>query len=438
MKKAIHQKLESASKAINQELIARLLPTTLLIALACFFAYKFIDPAPPRHIVIATGISSPNYNAFARIYQVYLQQEGIEVEIRNSTGDIDNIQALKDPNSDVDFAFIQDGVAKSEGAGTLQSLGSLYYEPVWIMCRCNNRVSHLSHLKGKRIAIGAEGDGTNVLAKALLNASGITVANSKLVSIDGETAANQLIHQEIDAMIIVDSPESELIKRVLSHDRIRLISLDDAEAYSRIYPYLHHLVLPEGAIDIGRNIPYRNVHLVAPSATIVTKESTHPALIYLMMKIISQVHNTPTVFNTKGVFPSSHSSDFPLNAQAANFYKSGLPVLDKYLPFWISTFISRSIIVILPLLAIFIPLSKILPKLYDWMIRRKLIKYYGELRYLENLLKQNSPVKNKTFFLERLDEIETKVKELKIPITYSQDLYNLRSHIDLVRAALNK
>ena len=55
------------------------------------------------------------------------------------------------------------------------------------MCRCNNRVSHLSHLKGKRIAIGAEGDGTNVLAKALLNASGITAANSKLVSIDGET-----------------------------------------------------------------------------------------------------------------------------------------------------------------------------------------------------------------------------------------------------------
>jgi TRAP transporter TAXI family solute receptor len=438
MKKAIHQKLESVSKAINQELIARLLPTTFLIALACFFAYKFIDPAPPRRIVIATGISSPNYNAFARIYQIYLQQEGIQLEIRNSTGDIENIQALKDPKSDVDFAFIQDGVAKSEGAGTLQSLGSLYYEPVWIMCRCNNRVSHLSHLKGKRIAIGAEGDGTKVLAQALLNASGINASNSKLVSIDGETAANQLIRQKIDAMIIVDSPESVLIKRVLSHDSIRLISLDDAEAYSRIYPYLHHLVLPEGAIDIGRNIPNRNVHLVAPSTTIVTKETTHPALIYLMMKIISQVHNTPTVFNTKGTFPSSHSSDFPLNTQAANFYKSGLPVLDKYLPFWISTFISRSIIVILPLLAIFIPLSKILPKLYDWMIRRKLIKYYGELRYLENLLKLNSPVQNKAFFLERLDEIEAKVKDLKIPITYSQDLYNLRSHIDLVRAALNK
>lgn len=438
MKKVIHRGLEATNLALNKELIARLAPITLLIAFACFIAYKFIDPAPPRHIVIATGASSPNYNAFARIYQVLLKQEGIQVEIKNSTGDIENIQALKDPNGDVDFAFIQDGVARSEGAGTLQSLGSLYYEPAWIICRCDNEIRHLNQLKGKRIAIGAVGDGTNVMAKALLRASGISNKNTRLISIDGETAANQLIHQKIDAMIIVDSPESELIKRVLSKSGIRLVSLDDAEAFSRIYPYLHHLVLPEGAIDIARNIPAHSVHLVAPSAMLVTKESTHPALVYLMMKIINQIHNEPSVFNGKGTFPSPHTSDFPLGTQAANFYKSGLPVLDKYLPFWVSTFISRSIIIIVPLLAIIIPLSKIVPKAFDWAIRRKLLKYYAEMRHLEKLLKENSPVQNKGFFLERLNEIESRVKALKIPITYSQDLYNLRSHIDLVRAALNK
>jgi len=438
MKKAIHRGLEATSNALNKELITRLAPITLIIAFACFVAYKFIDPAPPRHIVIATGVSSPNYNAFARIYQVLLQKEGIQVDIKNSTGDIENIQALKDPNGGVDFAFIQDGVARSEGAGTLQSLGSLYYEPAWIICRCDSEIRHLHQLKGKRIAIGAVGDGTNVMAKALLHASGISSTNTRLISIDGETAANQLIHKKIDAMIIVDSPESDLIKRVLSNQYIRLISLDDAEAFSRIHPYLHHLVLPEGAIDIGRNIPAQNIHLVAPSAMLVTRESTHPALIYLMMKIISQVHNESSIFNSRGTFPSAHTSDFPLGTQAANFYKSGLPVLDKYLPFWVSTFISRSIIIIVPLLAIIIPLSKIVPKAFDWVIRRKLLKYYAEMRYLEKLLKENSPVQNKGFFLERLNEIESRVKALKIPITYSQDLYNLRSHIDLVRSTLNK
>jgi TRAP transporter TAXI family solute receptor len=438
MKKFIYRGLEATSNALNKELIARSAPITLIIAFACFVAYTFIDPAPPRHIVIATGVSSPNYNAFARIYQALLQKEGIQVEIKNSTGDIENVKALKDPNGGVDFAFVQDGVARSEGAGTLQSLGSLYYEPAWIICRCDDQVHHLHQLKGKRIAIGAVSDGTNVMAMTLLRASGISSKNTRLFSIDGETAANQLIHQKIDAMIIVDSAESELIKRVLSKDKIHLISLDDAEAFSRIYPYLHHLVLPEGAIDIARNIPAHNVHLLAPSAVLVTKESTHPALIYLMMKIISQVHNEPSVFNGKGAFPSPHTSDFPLGTQPANFYKSGLPVLDKYLPFWISTFISRSIIIIVPLLAIIIPLSKILPKTFDWVIRRKLLKYYAEMRYLEKLLKENSPLQNKGFFLERLNEIEYRVKALKIPITYSQDLYNLRSHIDLVRAALNK
>ena len=436
MKKVINQGLEAASNALKQELIARLLPNTILIGVACFAAYKLIDPAPPRHIVIATGSSSPNHNAFARIYQVLLQKEGIQVEIRDSEGDIENIQALKDPNSKVDFAFVQDGIARSEGAGSLQSLGSLYYEPAWVICRCSPEVSHLSMLKGKRIAIGAVNDGTNILAKNLLSTSGVTSANTHLIAIGGEEAAKKLSNRKIDAMIVVDSPESDVIKRVLRKDGIRLISLDDAEAYARLNPSLHHLVLPEGAMDIARNIPRQSVHLVAPTATLVTREDTHPALIYLMMKIINQVHNEPSIFNAKGTFPSAHSNDFPLSTQAANFYKSGLPTLDKYLPFWIATFISRSFIIILPLLAIIIPLSKIVPKAFDWVIRRKLLKYYGELRYLENLLKENSPVKNRAFFLERLNEIEARVKELKIPITYSQDLYNLRSHIDLVRSKL--
>ena len=436
MKKVISQGLEAASSELKQELLAKLLPTIVLILLASFIAYKFIDPAPPRHIVISTGANSPNYNAFARIYQVYLQKEGIQVEIKNTNGDIDNIRDLKDPNSKVDFAFIQDGIARSEGAGTLQSLGSLYYEPAWVICRCNEDIGHLSKLKGKRIAIGATDDGTNVLAKALLRASGVTAKNTHFIEVGGDQAAKRLMNGQIDAMITVDSPESELIKHVLSKEHIRLVSLDDAEAYARLYPYLHHLVLPEGGIDIARNIPSHSVHLVAPTTTIVTRENMHPALVYLMMKIISQVHNEASVFNAKGTFPSARTNDFPLSVQAANFYKSGLPVLDKYLPFWAATFINRSIIIILPLLAILIPLSKIIPLIYDWIVRRKLLKHYSELRYLENLLSQNIPINNRDFFLEKLGEIEARVKQLKIPITYSQDLYNLRSHIDLVRSKL--
>lgn len=235
---------------------------------------------------------------------------------------------------------------------------------------------------------------------------------------------------------MVDSVNSSVVHRALSQEGVRLISLDDAEAYSRQFTYLHHLVLPEGGVDLARNIPPHRVHIVAPTTMLVAKEDVHPAITYLMMKIISQVHGGAGLFHNKGDFPSTRGDDYPLNTQAANYYRSGPPVLDKYLPFWVATFVSRAIIIVLPLLAIMIPLSKIIPVAYSWMKRRKILRYYGELRALETLLKQNNPVVSKGFFLEKLDEIESKVKEIKMPISYSQELYDLRSHIQLVRSKL--
>lgn len=436
MKKLLNKKIQSVSAALTREFLERALPLVLLGLIALVVAYKFIDPAPPKHIVISTGGRSANYNAYASIYRVLLAKEGISLEIRNSDGDVENIRKLKDPNSGVDFAFVQDGIARTEGAGTLQSLGSVYFEPAWVICKCASDIGHLSKLKGKRIAIGAAEDGSNVLAKTLLQASGISAKNAKILALSGEDSVDALAKGKIDAMIIVDTANSTAIHRALSIEGVRLISLDDAEAYTRQFTYLHHLVLPEGGVDLARNIPPHRVHLVAPTTMLVAKEDTHPAIVYLMMKVISQVHSSAGIFNNKGDFPSTRGDDYPLSAQAANYYKSGPPVLDKYLPFWAATFVSRALIIVLPILAILIPLSKIIPVAYNWMTRRKILRHYGELRALEQLLKQNDPVISKSFFAEKLDEIERKVREIKMPISYSQDLYDLRSHIELVRSKL--
>lgn len=421
----------------TREMLEATLPSVLLICLALFFAYKFIDPAPPRKIVIATGEADLNYNAYAAIYGVYLQKEGITLEIRKTSGDIENLRLLKDPESEVDIAFIQDGVAHSEGAGSLLSLGSLYYQPVWIFCRCKANTSHLAALKGKRIAIGYPGDGTHSLVSTLLNESGINDSNTRLLAIGGEEAASALRQGKVDAALFVDVANSGIIHEMVTDKRLHLLSMDTAEAFSRKFAFMHHLLLPEGAMDLARNIPSHDVHLVAPTATLVVKETMHPALVYLMMKVIAEVHGGPSLFNTKGEFPSAKDTDFPISTQALNFYKSGLPIIDKYLPFWAATFVNRTLIVILPLLALLIPLTKIIPMVYVWLVKRKLFRYYGELRFLDTQLQEIKTAEDVELCLEKLNEIETKVVNVKLPVPFSQYAYELRAHIELVRSKLN-
>lgn len=421
----------------TREMLEATLPSVLLICLALFFAYKFIDPAPPRKIVIATGESDLNYNAFAAIYGVYLQKEGITLTLRKTSGDTENLRLLKDAESDVDIAFIQDGVAHSEGAGSLLSLGSLYYQPVWIFCRCKASTTHLSALKGKRIAIGYAGNGTHTLVSTLLNESGINASNTRLVEIGGEEAATALRQGKLDAALFVDVANSGMIHEMVTDKRLRLLSLDTAEAFSRKFAFMHHLVLPEGAMDLARNIPSHDVHLVAPTATLVVKENMHPALVYLMMKVIAEVHGGPSMFNSKGEFPSAKDTDFPLSTQALNFYKSGLPIIDKYLPFWAATFVNRTLIVILPLLALLIPLTKIIPMVYVWLVKRKLFRYYGELRFLDTQLQEIKSAEDVQECLDKLNDIEAKVVNVKLPVPFSQYAYELRAHIELVRSKLN-
>lgn len=438
MKKKLDQGRDRLGDLLNRELLEAILPSALLILIALFVAYKFIDPAPPRKIVISTGNPQLNYSAFASIYEVYLQREGISLVSQPSSGDVENLRRLKDPDSGVDIAFIQDGIASSEGAGTLLSLGSLYYEPVWIFCRCKKEITHLSSLKGKRIAVGKEGEGTRVLAMKLLDASGINEKNARLVSIGNEESAEAILKGDVDAAIIVDIPESPVVSKILDNRSIRLVSLNDVEAFTRQFSYLHHLVLPEGSLSIERNMPSHDVDLLAPTAALVVKDSMHPALVYLMLKVISQVHGGAGMLHKKGEFPSAKDTDFPLTSQAVNFYKSGLPFIDKYLPFWAATFVNRTLIVILPLLVILIPLTRIIPTVYIWLVKRKLFRYYGELRYIETQLGGNIRGQDIRLHLDKLNEIEEMVRKVKLPIAFSQHAYELRAHIELVRSKLQR
>lgn len=406
------------------------------VLIALFVLYKYVDPAPPEKIVISTGKEEGNYHAFALIYREFLKKDGITLELRQSEGGLENLRRLQNPDSGVDLAFVQDGLASTEATGGLVSLGSIYYEPVWIFCRCKSEITHLSGLKGKKIAIGEEGGGTRVLALTLLNSSGVNQQNASLLSIGDLNAANAIQRGDVDAAFFVDVPNSALIQKIALDRSLRLVSLDQAEAYARQFPYLHHLVLPEGALSLERNIPAQDVHLVSSTSTLVARQSLHPALTYLMLKIISKIHSGPGLFQKANEFPAAKDTDIVLSGEAQQFYKSGLPFLDRYLPFWVATFINRMFIVAVPLVALLYPLTKEVPGIYSWLIKSKLLKYYGQLRFLETQVNENAESRNYDKYLGELNAIEDKVNQLRLPIMFSQHLYELRGHIELVRSKL--
>lgn len=411
------------------------LPYIVSFLLIAMLGYWLVDPAPPKKIVISISKYDGNFQAYAQLYGALLKEDGVGLEIRESESQIDSLRELRKPGTTVDMTFMQGGVANAEPGVGVVSLGSLYYEPLWIFCKNQHKIRHLSGLKGKRIAIGRAGSGTNILTHLLLNEAGITAQNSKLLEIDDEATEEAFRHNEVDVAFISGVPTLPLIQEMASLPNVDIADLDDAEAFSRNFTFLHHLVLPEGALNLKRNVPSHEVNLLVPTISLVARDSMHPALVYLMLKVISRVHGGAGMLQHGHEFPADKDTDFELSSQAKKFYESGPPFFDRYLPFWVATFFNRVLIILLPLLALAIPLSRIAPAIYIWLLKSRIYKLYGELRFLELQLHAPQPL-DRSVFRKELDAIEHRVNNLRMPVSFASHLYELRSHIELVRSRL--
>jgi len=408
----------------------------VLVILVVVIAVHYVNPAPPKRIVISTSTAEGGYNYFAERYRKILARDGIMLELRPSAGATENLAQLSDPSSGVDLGFMQDGLAVEADHPNLVSLGSLYYEPVWLFYRNPRELTRLVELKGMRIAAGRPGEGTRSLTLRLLEVSGVTEKNAQVLPLGGDAAAAALVSGEVDAACFIGVAGEPLIRRLLREPGIRLMSFDQAEAYSRRLPFLHHLVLPHGAIDMERNIPDRDTDLVAPTATLVARDTLHPALVYVVLQAATEVHGRPGLFNPEHTFPSDRDTALPLSPDAERYYKSGAPFLHRVLPFWLASLLDRTLVLVVPLIAVLIPVSRIVPALYAWRVRSKVYRWYGELSFLEAQTRDDAGPEARAKYLEKLDWIEGRVNGIRLPLAFAQHRYVLREHIELVRRQL--
>ncbi|MBA2689590.1 MAG: ABC transporter substrate-binding protein [Burkholderiales bacterium] len=412
------------------------LPIAALIFIAFWAAYQFVRPAPPHHLIISTGAPDGSYQSFAARYRDIFARNNIALVLQTSAGAVANLDRLLNRDEAVDVAFIQGGIVGGKATPGLVSLGMIYPEPLWLFYRSKEPIAHLDQLKGKRIAIGPEGSGTRLLALELLEAHGISGEPTVLSSIGGIPAAQALANSEVDAVFIVGAAQSGAVWTALYTPGVELFSFSQAEAYARRFPFLSVLTLPRGAIDFQRNLPPRDISLIAPTAMLVAREKTHPALVDLLLQAASEVHGEAGLFQKAGQFPTPNGTQIPLSKEADRYYKSGPPFLQRYLPFWAATLIDRLIVMLVPIIAIVYPLMKIAPYLYSWRVRSRVFRYYGQLKLLELQAEQAPESKTPEAWLAELDRIEHAAHRIPTPAAFADQVYTLRAHVHMVRGAL--
>jgi len=428
-----HGDVESSNVSVR-ELAFVILVAVVVVGSAFMIAYRFVRPAPPNHFVISTGNESGAYHLFAQRYREILAHEKINVELRTSSGSVENLKRLTDPEGGHDVALIQSGISTiDQEEPPARSLGALYYEPLWVFYRSPVELTRLTQLAGKRIAAGPEGSGTRVLAVNMLKATGADKPALKLLPLGGMAAADALISGQIDSAMFVAAPDAPIVQRLLKAPDVRLMNMAHADALAQRYSYLSAVTLLRGTVDLAADIPPANVKMVAVTAHLVARDDFHPALVSVLLQAATKVHNGAGVFHKAGEFPAARAGDFPLSEDAVRYYKSGPPFLQRYMPFWVANLIERLLVLLVPLIAVLIPMMRIMPALYDWRIKRRIFRWYRELKEFEVSFDET---RDPARLLARLDEIEKGVAQTKVPLTYWDYVYTLRGHIDLVRARL--
>ncbi|HQR04114.1 MAG: hypothetical protein JSR19_09490 [Proteobacteria bacterium] len=417
------------------------LPALVLVGAAFWITAQFVQPAPPRHLVLATGPAGSGYQHYAAAYKPLLAAEGFDLVARPTSGTIENLALLRDPRHPVDAAFIQGGVSVAEEDGDLFSLGTLYRTPIWIFYR-NDRFAlapqGLDQLRGKRLAIGEEGSGTRHLALELLASNGIG-ANDAVLLDAGEMAAASLLQAgKADAVILTGPERTAAIWTLLYTPGVKIMDIAETAAYARQFGNLKPLLLPRGSIDLVHNIPDHNIRMLAPAVTLAVRSDTHPALVDLLIQAAAAVHGGHGLFQDAGEFPQAKAVDFPLSPRAARYYQSGKPFLQRYLPFSLANLLDRLLVLLIPLLAVLFPIARFAPGLYGWRIRSRIFQRYGELKFIEAEAQANHDAARRQSLLQRLDIIERDVARIPTPLAFSDMLYTLRGHIGIVRKALQR
>ncbi len=441
MPKALHFTLVSI-----RDLMVSFGPFIALGVILLGLAYWWLDPNPPKTVTLAAGPAQSAYDEFSKKYVKQLKASGIEVVVLQTEGSSANLQLLRDGKADI--GFVQGGTAEpnADDELKLQTLGSLFLEPIWLFYREDaaqrlikgspeqQRLTSLTQLAGWRVNVGTQGSGVPNLMNRLLESNRVDPSSVKLSMLDQTPATMALLSSETDAIVFASAPESLMVQMLLQTPGIKLMDFVQAEAYSRRFTFLSPAVLPRGVVDLSIDNPPQDIRLAGPTTSLVARNETHPALLQLFTSAAHYIHSGAGWFNKSRDYPNAKRDELPMAKEADRQLKNGPPLLQRYLPFWVANLIERMWVALGIIIAILLPLSRVLPPLYQFRVRSRIFKWYAQLREIEH--RESTNVDANKALVEELNAMERRVEKIKIPLSYSDELYSLRNNIHLVRKKL--
>lgn len=410
----------------------------VFILVGAWLAFPLLASIPQRTVIMSMYPEGSLHAEVAKRYQEILARKGIHLELVPSAGAVESVARLRDPKSGIGVALIPGGITTDKESPELASLGTLFYQPLWIFStnRIQPRHERLRHL---RISIGPEGSSSRATSLMLLTRSGvIDLKSATLLPYTPSESAQKLIRGEIDVAIFLDGWESPAVQQLLHAKNIELHSIRRADAFIALYPYLTKLVLPAGVIDMTGPRPPKDVVLISNRSSMIVRDDLPPAIQYMLLEAAVQIHSTPGMFCPANRFPAAESVDLPLSSYALEFYKTGTPFLLRKLPYWLAALLAEPIVWVIPTLVILFPVIRFAPALYAWFERRRVYRFYSELKRLEDEMAFAAPGGNRQYFLDRLEQLRDRAGRISIPTAFEPLVYSLKLHIDMVRDVVEK
>ncbi len=424
---------------LNQRTIKKIILLIVCLFALIFLLLNFLIPAPPKKLTIVTGSHSGGYHPIGLMFKKELARYGISLEVRETNGSNENLSLISAKNSDIDLALMQSGTGLAANYPNLESLESLFYEPLWVAFNplsfetLGREPRSVAELKNKVVSIGVQGSGTYQLSQSILKMNDLDIAESNFVQLNNDEAFIALKSGKIDAMMVVLAPEAALAQKIFNDPAIGLMSIEQAYGYPGRLSYLKPIVLKPGVLSIANDVPRTQKLTIAPVAELVAKKDLNPATVYLLMSISKKYFSKPGILNDENEFPGNSGLSFNLNQDAENYLKSGPSFLFQYLPFWVAVWVDRMLKLSLPLLALLIPLLNVIPSLTDYRKKLKFANIYRDLKMIEQGVSDHQ---DQGKLSKQLTDIDQRAKQLKVSDFHMKDIYELRMHIEAVKNRL--